>query len=296
MKLDILHDDHIYAQLDWFTMMFKDCDFISILEWLHLDSYVDDFVKNFVARSCGYDDNFIFGLNGVSVSTKQFGFFGADDADEDWFYKVFPKVRLDITGSGLDWLRSRGLDVDEYLRDITKLPFDVERCYPTRCDFAFDLVNYKPEFIDQLIDYCDHNHTVNNRLCIFQSHAPLSYEVKTGGQKTVYVGSKNGTQMLRVYDKKMQYYDYSAGCYKKENPYNNPDSWIRIELQCRRDKAALLCYSGGDFGSILRHIHDDYNFADVANTTKQNRRPAEFWSKLFEWDKITKILQKAYFV
>lgn len=286
----------VRGKIDWYTMMFDDSDFITVLKWIGLEHCVDEFLSNFICRSSGYDDQFVFGFEGVSVSTKQFGFFGENDVDENWFYKKFPKVRLDISGTGLDFLRSLGLDVDVYLRDVNSLPCPVEKCRVTRCDFAFDLINFKSTFVDELIDYCNTNATPNNRLCVYNKSNGVSFEVKTGSQKTVYVGSKNSDQMLRVYDKKMQYYDYNANCYKKANEYHDPDSWIRIELQVRKMRACELCFGKGDLFSILRYIHDEFNFSDYVNTTAQNRRPAKFWSELFPWDEIERLMQNRNFV
>lgn len=286
----------VHGKLDWYTMMFDDTDFITVLRWLGLEDYVDEFVSNFVARANGYEDQFVFGFCGISVSTKQFGFFGEADVSEDWFYKKFPKVRLDITGSGLDYLRSCGLDVDTYLRSTSCLPCPVDKCRLTRCDFAFDFINFEPQFVDELIAYTRDNVTSNNRLCVYGRSSGFCFEVKTGGQKTVYVGSKNSDQMLRVYDKKMQYYDYNNCCYKKENPYHDPDSWIRIELQARKMRACELCFSDGDFTSILRYIHDQYNFADIVNTNSNHRCPAPFWSDLFPWDQIDELVKNKDFI
>ena len=279
----------IYTKIDWYSAMFEDMSFMDVLRWLKLDVYVSDFLIGMRERLSGFDEMFVFSYEGINLETRQFNFFG-DQLSENCFEKKIPKIRLDISGSGLEFLRSTGMDPDVYLRQEENIP---QPFHCTRCDFAYDLINYKPEFLDQLIDYARNHHTAADRLCVYKLNTGIKYSIRTGGQKTIYLGASTSDKMLRVYDKRLQFIDPSTQVYKKQNPYNNPDSWIRIELQTRNKTAHGLCYGKGDMLSIFRYVYETYQFSDVENTTQHNRRPAAFWQDLFDWEQIPRIIQNA---
>lgn len=283
----------IHAKLDWFTMMFQDFTFADVLKWLKMDLYVDEFMKNFTVRSSGFDDQFVFGYMGISVSTKQFGYF--DEPDEAWFDQIFPKIRLDISGSGLDYLRGLGLNVDKVFRDRTALPCDPERCHITRCDFAYDFINMNSGFLDDFIFYCNHNATASGRLRLYQKATNVTYSIKTGSEKTIYVGSKNSEQMLRCYDKKLQYFDPDKGVWKKKSEYGMPDSWFRIELQTRKKKSMELVYGDGDASALLKYIYESFPFSEAAEGYRE-RKIAVFWSSFWDWERLHRIIKNDYFV
>lgn len=279
----------IFTKIDWYSAMFEDMSFMDVLRWLKLDVYVSDFLIGMRERLSGFDEMFVFSYEGINLETRQFNFFG-DQLSENCFEKKIPKIRLDISGSGLEFLRSTGMNPDVYLRQEENIP---QPFHCTRCDFAYDLINYKPEFLDQLIDYARNNHTEADRLCVYQLNNGLKYSIRTGGQKTIYLGASTSDKMLRVYDKRLQYIDPKTKLYKMQNPYNNPDSWIRIELQTRNKTAHGLCYGEGDMLSIFRYVYDSYRFSDVENTHSHNRKPADFWTNLFNWEEIPRIIQNA---
>lgn len=280
----------IYTKIDWFSAMFEDMTFMDILKWLKIDFFVTDFLVGCTERLSGFDEHFVYTYEGINLETRQFNLFGYEGT-EDAFHKKVPKIRLDISGSGLDFLRSLKLyDPDVYLRDYDNIP---QPFHCTRCDFAYDLINYKEDFLDQLIHYARTNATEADRLCIFKLNTGIKYSIRTGGQKTIYLGASTSDKMLRVYDKRLQYIDPSTKLYKKANDYGNPDSWIRIELQTRNKQAHRLCYGQGDMLSIFRFIYETYQFTDTVNTTHHNRKPAQFWIDLFNWEEIPNIIQNA---
>lgn len=291
MEDDQAPEGNIYTKIDWYSAMFQDMSFMDVLKWLHLDCFVSDFLVGMYERLSGFDEMFVFSYEGINLETRQYNFFGEDFEAENCFYKKVPKIRLDISGSGLNFLRSLGkYDPEIYLRDESNIP---KPFHCTRCDFAFDLIDYKPEFLDQVIDYARNNHTEADRLCIYKLQTGIKYSIRTGGQKTIYLGASTSDKMLRIYDKRLQYIDQSTGLYKKANDYMNPASWIRVELQTRNKIAHGLCYGQGDMLSIFRYIYDSYCFSDIESTTKDNRKPADFWQNLFDWDVIPQIVQNA---
>lgn len=288
----------IYHKLDWYTVMFGDKSFTEILEWLGLDPkvYEDEFFTHRAEVSQGLEDKFMFFYEGVSLWVSKADYIISQANFDTCFSVKYAKVRLDISGSGLDFLRHVGIDPDNKLRDIDSYPtpFNI-----TRSDFAFDLIDYKPEFLDELIAYCESNVTPNGRICLLGRSSGFALSIRKGSEKTVYIGAPKGLQLLRVYDKRMQHVDGNTGCYVKPNPYDNPDSWIRIELQTRRDRAHELLFASSEsdywFG-MFKYIHDYYAFSDTQNTTKQNRAKHEFWDKLYEWETIERIIQNENFV
>lgn len=294
----------IYSKIDWYTAIFSDMSFNTVLRWLGLEDYITEFCENVYEQCQGLEDKYIFNFRGVRLETNQWNFYGEQIVEgtmqEHLFDKVLPKIRLDISGSGLDNLRALGMDVDTFLRTQTDENGEYVMPQPshvTRIDFAFDLVNYLPEFLDTLIEYCENNHTPADRVCIVSDRARsgcgIKYSIRKGGQKTLYLGATTSEKMLRVYDKKLQYTNPEGTQYVKENPYDNPDSWIRIELQCRKDTAHGLCFPENkqlDHLAILKYIYDNYAFAEEG-TTQYNRRPAQFWVDLFDWDTIVAIIQ-----
>lgn len=279
----------INFKLDWFSCMFSDQSIENLMRWLKLDPslYIDEFLLRQAERSQGMVTKTFFSFEGVSFEVDS-GDFLKRESDE--FDSIYSRVRVDISGGGLEFLRSQDIDIDSLLRDSSGYPgmFNV-----TRCDFTFDLVNYQPEFLDRLLNYVSNNLTPDGRVAIYKRPGGIKCEYHIGSRKVLYLGSTTGKQMLRCYDKRLQYVDLKTGLYVKENSYDNPDSWIRLELQTRRERSEQLLFGKADnFGlSVFRYIFEQYKFADVENTTKQNREPADFWLQLFDWNTIPEIIQ-----
>lgn len=293
LDTDILDaDSFIACKLDWYTLMIEDHSINEVISWLGLDeAFSDEFFKSTMAKYFSFDDTFFFVYNGVCIQVKKFYLYNELESIKV-FDKKLPSIRLDIRGSGLDFLRSQGVNVDDILTDPLYL---LPGSHITRCDFAYDFINYKPEIIDQLINYCLTMHTPSGRILIHGLSSALTYSVKLGNEKTVYFGSSQSQQMLRVYDKRLQYIDIEQDVYIKDNPYNNPDSWIRIELQLRKAKAHKMCLSGSDFGGILHFILDYYQFSDT--TTPAHRRELwQPWQDFVKSEDLPPIIQNLQYV
>lgn len=286
----------VYALIDYYTAVFQNECMANVINWIGLDPsvYTDDFYASMLEISAGYDNKFIFSYENIKIDVMQSVLQGFD-LDDEIFFQVLPKIRLEISGSGLMYLRRLGVDVDHLFRDESHL---LPTQHITRMDFAYDLINYKPELLDQLMEYCRTSHTASGRILRCTSAgvggSAISCEIKDVSQKTVYLGASASDRMLRVYDKRLQYVDRETGVYKKENPYGNPKSWIRIEMQTRNRVAHVLGLDGGDLTAILREIYRFYCFADP-NTTKQNRKPAQFWQDLFDWEELDRTIQNIKF-
>lgn len=277
----------IYAKLDYYSAIFEDASISEVICWCGLDrGFKDEFFKAQTERSSGYDDVFVFSYNGVQVDVSKFYLY-KKDVDISTFDVPLPKIRLNISGKGLDYLRSIGFNVDEKFRDPS---YYMERQHVTRVDFAFDFVNYKPEILDQLIDYVETNQTDSGRIVLMNRPSALRGSVRKIDQKTVYIGATTSDQLLRSYDKRLQNIDRETGLYIGENPYNSPGSWIRFELQLRNKRAHNLCLQPIDFEGVFHYLHDYYKFADLS-TPAHRREPAQFWVDFMNWDTLPPIIQ-----
>lgn len=287
----------VYALIDYYTAVFQDTSIADVIDWVGLDNslYCDDFYQSMIEISAGYDNKFIFSFENIKIDVMQ-SVLSFVEFDENLFSIPLSKIRLEISGSGLMYLRRQGVDVDHLYREESYL---LPKQHITRMDFAYDLVNYKPELLDQLIDYCRSAHTASGRIVRCTSEisngSAISCEIKDVSQRTVYLGSSSSDRMLRVYDKRLQHINRDTGLYSKENPYGNPDTWIRIEMQCRNRVAHVLGLDGGDLTAILREIYQFYLFAEKG-THAHNRKPAQFWVDLFDWDELDRTVQNIKFV
>lgn len=296
------NDGKVYCKIDWLTVMFFDCTLNHVLTWLKLGDCVTDFCAGAYQQSRGYDEVFKFVYNGVLLETSSFNFYG-QDMDVSIFDTIVPKIRLELSGGALDYLRSIGIDMNSYRLVPPVLP-DGGSYHFTRCDFAYDFVNYKPEFVDRMIDHINVHKLPSERIPLASTKGAIGVKVVTGGQKTIYLGSPQSDRMLRVYDKRMQYVDLATQTYKKPNPYGDPASWFRIEWQTRNMFANNLAHGvdqnglPADFRSILKDIFDRYAFADgTVNNHNTSRPVVDFWLELFEWEDLERrIIQNVKYV
>lgn len=296
------NDGKIYCKIDWLTLMFFDSTMNDVLKWLHLDDCVSDFCLSRFEQSRGYDQVFKFIYNGVMLETSTFSFYG-EDLDVSIFDTVVPKIRLELSGTALDYLRSIGVDMNDY-RLVEPILSEGGSYHFTRCDWAFDFINYKPDFVDRMIDHINTHKLPSERIPLASTKGAISCKLVTCGQKTIYLGSPQSDRMLRVYDKRMQHLNLTTQTYCKPNPYGDPDSWFRIEWQTRNKFANNLVHGydekgvPADFKSILKDIFDRYAFADGTIDARNKARPCvDFWLSLFDWSDLEKrIIQNANFV
>lgn len=287
---------HIFCKVDWVTMIFTDCCMMDVLKWLHLEKCISDFIRNMFEVSRGYSDVVKFVYNGIVLETNKFSFYG--DQPEDVFDVVVPKLRLELSGSGLDFLRSLGVEMNVYRFNRPNLP-EGSSYHFSRIDFAYDFIDYQPTFLDELIEHCNKHQLPSGRVPLASTHGAIKCKIVTGDRKVCYLGSEQSDKFLRVYDKRLQCINRVTGTYVKSNPYGNPDSWIRVEWQLRNLKAHDLALDDTqDFKTILKHIFDSYSMADGNRDSHTHKRAVvDFWLRLFPWREVeSRIVQKANFV
>lgn len=288
----------IYARLDYYSAVFNDVNVDYVLnDFLKLGVEVEnEFVHNVQERALGYTNHFEWAFQNIRIRVKQDHVSTADDIyNPNVFLRKFQWIQLDISGQGLDYLRERGFDPDTEFR---KLPLmygdDPEHMKPlwhvTRADFAFDFINYAGDFLDKCMEWvipcCVKAMAPKVTTC--GSGRPLGVSPRPA-EHTLYIGSTRSDSMLRIYDKKIETEKRGAAmdAYQKFG-VENIESWIRIEWQTRNKVAHQYLYSESDWLSILKEIYRRYSFYDA-----ENKGPADFWIRLYNWDVISNIIQNA---
>lgn len=303
----------IYAKLDWLTAVYTKATvrevFTTVFCNMVDDIELDQAFSKRVQHSYGYATDLFINVNGVN-----FAFHMAEVNDKiqyadlanveafSFFELRFDYLRLDISGSGLDYLRSLGIKVDSHFRSEKFLGgeafgFDL-KFHLTRVDTAFDLVNYFGGFLDRQIEICRNCGNPDTlRIGLVGKNAGVAYSIREGDQKTLYLGTGRSDKLLRIYDKKLQYRKAGAlgNC-----PYNAtlkdgtvivPDTWIRIELQCRRPEAtSLVMFSADSFLDVFMWIKSNFAIRNEQNALDES------WEELFDWAKCKTIIQNEYSV
>ncbi len=300
-----MDNEKIIPKFDYYTAVFRNHTLDEVLTYFKLENVFDDFMKNMFTRSQGYMTSVILAYNNIQFSFDYAEYLtykpSLDGVEPDLFNFNFKWIRADFSGQALDFMRKTfGYEfVDSFImaRPDEKIRFDV-----TRVDIAYDFINYQPEFVQKMVDhmmYCQQKGLA--RVPLMAQEGGNKYSVKFGNQLTIYIGATSSDRLLRVYDKKKQF--CPDGVWKEQCPYmENEDcqSWFRIELQLRRDRAKSILY--GDvteirnsyvddfFLNVLRYIYDSYSFRDIDIPI---HRPviAEFWLNLWNWDNIPSIIQ-----
>lgn len=302
-------DEAIYCKMDWLTLVYKDCKTNEVLVSLGFNgSDFDEIERAFserCMRSLGYLTDLTFTINGINFAYRygdvvnKVGALNVDDINMyDFFDIQLEYIRVDMSGSGLDWLRSIGIDVDTNYRDFSVLSMQGELdVHCTRVDTAFDFVNYSPKFLEYFIGglkLVGNPDTGVVSLCKSSGKSGgngVKYSIREGTETTVYLGTGKSDKLLRIYDKLKQY-ENSAKMGRCPYICNGevPFSWFRIELQCRREPMCHKVLFGGTMESTLRFI--DENFAICG----KDRKKVPSWQYLFDWETLPRIIQNAKYV
>lgn len=283
----------IFCKLDYFQAVFDDVDFNYVVnDFLEMGiTFTDEVFNSSYERQYGYDSHLVFNIGPVQISAKYDQVICAGD---NVFSSVYSKVFLIISGQALDFLRAYYSDPEEVDRILRKEPVLDKLGQPvwrvTRADFAFDFVNYKFDIYETAARELRNCATEQGTVKVKGLGRPISYSVRSGSEKTIYLGKGRSDRLLRIYDKKLQ---LTKDGHLTELPDNSIDydiiSWDRIELQTRNNWAYHYLYHSEDFIQVLREIYEYYAFIDNEGNITQ------FWQSLFDWQSIPKIIQNAYF-
>lgn len=291
----------IYFKIDAYSAMFENISLNNILEYYSIDFSAEELYANAYRSNLMFEYKFVFQYEGIRLEVPFMlvnGLVATSDTLESVFDYPFPSVRFDISGTGLDFLRAvfgaQGRCLDDFLRQDCTEYFESlgGSMHITRCDFAFDLVDVAGDFYDKMAEYCyaSFDYRQSERICLKGRAGGVIASVRRGAERTVYLGTPSSSRLLRIYDKKFQLCRDSV--WKKECPYGNEiNSWIRIELQVRRNLAQGILFGQGDANAIFRYIYDNYRPVDFE--TGYKRETCEFWDNLLDWENTRVIVQNA---
>lgn len=288
----------IFGKLDWFSCMFYNTSIVQLFEFLRLpEDLLTDFLANAFDQNMGYCTNYTLVFEGVSFHLDFDEFLLLNyDYSKIWDYK-FSKIRVDCSGSGLDYLRSLGFhevgEIESYLNNPDNYPGEIDRDFKvTRADFAFDFINYDrcPDFVEKLLnwfystEYNPDYRTPSGQINVGGT-CPLKYSLRSGDQHTVYLGTTRSLRLVRIYNKLMQY--QKNGVTVKELPtcYSDIDiqSWFRIEFQTRHKEAGHYLFGFRTFKDILKILFNDYLIRD------SHGKPIDFMLELYDWGSLQEI-------
>lgn len=298
----------VYAKIDNYTVMLFNTSIENILKKLGLyDEIFDEIICTGHEMAVGaWESNYVYAYNGVMLSLRYDDYLFSEK--ETVFSNVYQKIRLELSGRGLDYLRSLDFDVEKTLSDVDFWGVENKDYRLTRCDFAYDFVNYKGDFVDKLLSWIkqyesdlDIKRSDDLRLSCGRRSGIL-YNYRCGsGIKLFYLGGSHSEKMVRIYDKKLE--QTQNGVFKCDVNRLFADeieqdgeikSWFRIEFQTRREPAAQFLYScEGDIRLVLKQVFNDYKLRD----REGNVLP--FILDLFDWSTLPEIklyASKCYFI
>lgn len=295
----------IYTRIDTYSVILYSTTIRQLLEHFDIPTHnLDVAYKNGYKKSdVKLGDTFVWKSEGLRIECK-LDEYDIHQESDSIFDVVWSWLRFYITAEGVDFLDSLHSDDDTWNLQI--LLSSPDFWYPiseshkvTRCDFAFDYINYEGNEFDRLrkliasADFDDEISATGGRLYT-GTQATLSYSYRGGKERTIYLGSTSADRMLRIYDKKFQLQDEAGNWDTSKIPDEilkneiQIDSWHRIELQCRDNFAERYLVScQGDFRFIMGEISA---FFDVRK--KDGKRIAPL-HKIFLWTQRTPIIQNA---
>lgn len=312
-------DKGIFYKLDYVTWIVNDISLHDVFNVIGLQIDVDGFRKlfseSFVLRHASgtwitLNFNHVkFMLNYYEI-TYALGLHNMQDQD-DKYNKAFDlldltldKIKIDVSGQGLDYLRSLHINVEDLV--INGFKRAGYQYHYTRIDFAYDIINYKPDFVKHMYANCKAYESRKGFVsCGVNKITGVSWSHKDGAEETLYIGNPaSGNHLLRIYDKRLQY-ERSGQWNTVQCPYTVdgvlPDSWIRIELQERRQYAHELIESENyKPESILKHIYEKYAIrtgqSDRSKSDHPSQKISDDWIAFYDWNLIDRILQNAKYV
>lgn len=295
----------VFGKLDWYSAMVYNVSFKQVLEFLKVEyDFYNDLISNGFQRNCCYSTQQIFTFNGITLEINFDDYILLDLDVDDIFTHKFSHIRIDISGTGLDFLRGifkRPYELESYLQNVEnyisfgELGKDVKI---TRADFAFDFVNYEkcPDFVEQLLDWffkTEYNpefRSPSGGLYCGRPNAPIKYSLRTGDQHTIYFGTTRSNRLVRIYNKLMQY--QKNGVLVKPLPFSDDlevKSWFRIEFQTRKVEAEKYLFGFTRFEDILKIIFNDYLIRD------KNGNPVPILLDLYDWGSLQEITYNVSF-
>lgn len=284
----------IYPHFDWYTAVWNNSSIQDIFDWYGLNGMVDTFVLECdvgIITRLGLEHwNISFSGLSIKIKTHLIPNFQQDTPIEIVMQQSIPEIIFDCSGGGCAELDSIGVD----LFALFKRPLPLDKAHVTRIDLAYDLIDYRGDFVDKCLEFVNDkdNLSESGRLCICKLKSGISFEQHNGTRnKTLYLGTPRSDRLLRIYDKKLQYTD-NNGVFKHEKcPYGDVGSWVRVEWQLRNKKAAEVLFTERTketfWPGVFKKIYTTYKFRDLK---QQGTVAARFWDDLFNFGQVDEII------
>lgn len=292
LKIDYPKETAVFCKIDYYTAVFYNSSFEKVLnDFLELGfDFSDPVLQSTYTRQAGYEDVicYTFGSGRVTAAYKN-----VVEDGESPFDTIYESVRLELSGKALDELRNH-YDYPDYLDTVLHkfLPPDElgqRSMSVTRCDFAFDFVNYKFNIYERCREELRSLASENGTIKVKGRCRPVNFSVRSGAERTIYIGSNKSEKLIRIYDKAFEIQCKKGGIGKLPDPSINYDvkMWHRVEFQCRREWAEYFLLNAQDYLQVLKYVYSEYAFQD------QQGNVTEFWQDLFDWILIPSIVQNA---
>lgn len=296
----------IYTRIDTYSVILYNVSIIEVL--LHFNVPSSEFEKiysnGYKSSQVQMGDTFCFSHRGMRIDCKLDEYKRINhDPKISALECKFSWVRFYLSSEGVDYVESLNPDPDFSLQIAFSDPCFYETLtqdyHVTRCDFAFDFVNYEGnefERLRKILVNAEFNEDLSHNGRLYTGNpGGISYRVSCGKAKTIYFGAETSQRMLRIYDKKYQLFDPETNQFDSEKiPRSILDnekkifSWYRVELQTREDFAfRYLMSSGGDFKYIMGEI------ASYFDVRKKDGKTIAPLHKIFLWTERTTIIQNA---
>ena len=319
----------IHMKLDWFSCVIHHASIKEVAEILGLDfpkilieceneiankkrlDWFNEQTRGCLVFKCFDYNNIFFRLR--RDDWKFFERAGFMSHKIDIFNEICDEICLEISGTGLDYLRSLHDTADEMLMTESLfgyLPCDDDdepqlRAHCTRADIAFDFVNvHKADFDQMYRELAELQLAGAVYIPCVGSNAASHFSLKIGGkERTIYLGTTRANRLLRIYDKKLERVQkdkktdfdtlYFTEVEKKNDPNFELDSWFRVEYQTRSDIATACLYGCGlDLSRVMREICNRYCLAypNLEGYHKgDHMKPIECFHNVFEYEGLTRI-------
>lgn len=296
----------IYTRIDTYSVILYNVSIIEVLHHFNVPSseFEKIYSNGYKSSQVQMGDTFCWSHHGMRIDCKLDEFkrlnkepnFSALECKYSW-------VRFYLSAEGVDYVESLHPDADFSLQIAFCDPCFYESLtqdyHVTRCDFAFDFVNYEGtefERLRKILLNAEFNEELSRNGRLYTGNpGGISYKVSCGKQKTIYLGSETSERMLRIYDKKFQLFDPDTNQFDTDKiPRSILEnerkifSWYRVELQTREDFAfRYLMSCGGDFKYIMGEI------AAYFDVRKKDGKRISPLHKIFLWTERTLIIQNA---
>ncbi|MBQ8382263.1 MAG: replication initiation factor domain-containing protein [Clostridia bacterium] len=275
-----------FLSVDTISYIVENCSVKMMMGLLMLDEYMGISFKRDEVTICPGRESFMYTCNGVQFFiTKAYAYaYNLDPDGDDILSYPFKELRVNITGEGMKFLRkhyqSKQIWADDFLLHFISQNF-VEKVFNedgtpklnavgdqieiwhghyTRVDYALDVINDFSNIMNNMIRHLNYGTSTGEPGFFISSNGGRVYKSKIylsdNGGKTIYLGSTQSEQMLRVYDKLAEQTD-ETGVWKHDPGFPGIDkseikTWTRFELVLRKVKAKEYTPTSSDTSSVLR--------------------------------------------